>query len=119
MPPVEHLRDRRVAVVGLGALGGPAAILLAKAGVGALILKRLLDVAGGNLGLLLRHLTDVGTPRGRCMCADRVVGRSVGPSGAGLDAVSARFAVDRLATAPSDLPAIHLNTEGFYLGLLR
>ena len=29
------------------------------------ILKRLLvHVAGGNLGLLLRHLTDVGTPRG-------------------------------------------------------
>ena len=51
-------------------------------------------------------------------CGGPWVPRLVLPSGAGLDAVSAGFAVDNLATALSDFPAIHWNTEAFYLGLL-
>ena len=84
----------------------------------------LVHVAGGNLGLLLRHLIGVGTPRGlrgRVVSAvwaliRRLVGLW-GRSRAGLGAVSARFAVHNLATALSGLPALHLNTENFCHGL--
>ena len=90
------------------------------------ILKRVLvHAAGGNLGLLLRHLIGVGTPRGlqgRVVSAVwALIRRLVGLWG-GLErvlaAVSARFAVHSLATALSGLPALHLNTEDFCHGLL-
>ena len=90
------------------------------------ILKRLLvHVAGCNLGLLLRHLIGVGTPRnlqGRAAARFRALIRRWrdlwGASGALLDAVSPDVAADGLVTAPSDLPPIQMKRGDFHLGLL-
>ena len=81
------------------------------------ILKRLLvDVAGCNLGLppaasdRRRHAPEPSGPaRGPILRPDQALVRPVGPSGALLGASCADVAADRLVTAPSNRPAIHLN----------
>ena len=88
------------------------------------ILKRLLVyVAGFNLGLLLRQVIGVGTPRG-------LQGRAVAGFGCGsgrlwasgtvwngVDAIPARFDADRRAIAPPASSTSHLNAEDFCLDL--
>ena len=91
------------------------------------ILKRLLvHVAGCNLGLLLRHLIGVGTPRslqGRAVARFRALIRRWRD----LWGLPGRFwtpflptspRTDGLVTAPSDLPPIQMKRGDFHLGLL-
>jgi integrative and conjugative element protein (TIGR02256 family) len=63
--PVEELRKKRVAIVGLGALGAPAALLLAKAGVGRF---HLCDDDRLLVGNVTRHPSDLrDVPMPKCV----------------------------------------------------
>ena len=86
----------------------------------------LVNVAGLNLGLLLRQQIGVGTPRGlqgravsRRLGADRAAGGHVERSETALDAIAAPCGADRRAIAPPAPSTSHLKTEDFYLGLWR
>jgi len=68
-PQLQPLEDKRVSVVGVGALGSPMADMLAKAGVGA---QSLLDHDISRPGNRVRHqldLTDLGRAKVRGMAA--------------------------------------------------
>lgn len=71
-PRLEPLADKRVAIVGVGALGSPVADLLAKAGVGNFFL---LDNDISTIGNRVRHqldLTDLGRAKVRAI-ANRIL----------------------------------------------
>ena len=91
------------------AVGAVAAHLVQLRGVG-LVVERAGDQRSGAAAL--KSVT-APAPRPRPPARPVTPFGRVGRSGAGLGTVSARFAVHSLATALSDLPALHFNTEDF------
>jgi molybdopterin/thiamine biosynthesis adenylyltransferase len=124
-PEMAPLRNRRVAIVGLGSLGAPCAIGLARCGVGELMLADFDFVEAGTisrwpLGLnavgrrkanVLREFIQANYPYTKVTTSLGVVGGSLDPGYSDLDALDKLLDADLLLDATAEVGIQHLLSD--------